>query len=300
LKRAPLSGSVPTMNRPSRSTTTLPALPDAAALLAASDAGRHLAPQLLAGAAAGADAPAPPDIDAGLRVQADVVALRLARGEVPLGYKIGFTNRAIWPLYNVRHPIWAPVWSTTVRDCADGRASIDVSRWSEPRLEPEIVFGLRTSPLPGDAADPARLVEAIEWIAHGFEIVQSVFPGWKFDASRAFAAQGLHAALIVGPRVPRAAFGPDPAAALAALRLSLSLDGRAHAEGRGSDVLDGPVQSLGHLVAELGRRGQRLASGAIVTTGTLTDAQPLRPGQRWRTQIDGAPLPGLELETTGG
>jgi 2-oxo-3-hexenedioate decarboxylase len=39
-----------------------------------------------------------------------------------------------------------------------------------------------------------------------------------------------------------------------------------------------------------------LAAGEVVTTGTLTDAQPMAPGQRWRTAIDGAPLPGLALE----
>lgn len=44
-------------------------------------------------------------------VQAEVVARRIARGERPLGFKIGFTNRTIWDLYGVHHPIWGPVWT---------------------------------------------------------------------------------------------------------------------------------------------------------------------------------------------
>jgi 2-oxo-3-hexenedioate decarboxylase len=55
------------------------------------------------------------------------------------------------------------------------------------------------------------------------------------------------------------------------------------------------VQALGHLVAGLAARGERIAAGAVVTTGTLTDAQPLARGQAWRTTIAGAPLPGLSL-----
>ena len=45
----------------------------------------------------------------------EIRRLRLARGEMPLGYKIGFTNRGIWARYGVFAPIWGPVWDTTRR-----------------------------------------------------------------------------------------------------------------------------------------------------------------------------------------
>jgi 2-oxo-3-hexenedioate decarboxylase len=77
----------------------------------------------------------------------------------------------------------------------------------------------------------------------------------------------------------------------------LSRDGTTIAEGAGANVLDGPVLALGHLVAGLAARGERLASGSVITTGTLTDAQPLVPGQTWRTTLEGAPLAGLTLRT---
>ena len=43
--------------------------------------------------------------------------LRINRGEVPRGYKIGFTNRTIWPRYGVYAPIWGTVWNTTLSFC---------------------------------------------------------------------------------------------------------------------------------------------------------------------------------------
>jgi 2-oxo-3-hexenedioate decarboxylase len=267
-------------------------LPAPETLLAAADAGRAL-PAVAPG---GAD---PADIEAALRTQAAIGALRRARGETPAGWKIGFTNRTIWPLYGVRQPIWGPVWDTTLRLLEGTEASIDLDRLAEPRLEPEIVIGLKASPPPGadahDAASVAALVACIDWVAHGFEIVHSVWPGWTFGAAQGIAAQALHGSLLVGPRVPLAALGPDPAGALAALRIVLSRDGERVADGVGANVLDGPVQALGHLVAGLAARGARIAAGSVVTTGTLTDAQPLARGQAWQTRIDGVPLAGLAL-----
>jgi 2-oxo-3-hexenedioate decarboxylase len=267
-------------------------LPSPETLLAAADTGRSLP----ATTPSGAD---PADIDAALRTQAAVAALRRARGETQVGWKIGFTNRTIWPLYGVQQPIWGPVWDTTLRLLEGTDASADIARLAEPRLEPEIVIGLKASPPPEadahDAASSAALLACVDWVAHGFEVVHSVWPGWKFSAAQGIAAQALHGALLVGPRVPIAALGADPAGALSALRLELWRDGERIAEGIGSNVLDGPLQALGHLVAGLAARGERVAAGSVVTTGTLTDAQPLAAGQRWHTTLTGVPLPGLAL-----
>ena len=269
-------------------------LPDPATLLAAADAGRSLPAPPPAGGA-----PDRADLDAATRTQDAIAALRRARGERPVGWKIGFTNRSIWPLYGVHQPIWGPVWDTTLRLLDGTDDALSLERLAEPRLEPEIVIGLKASPPPDadarDAASSAALLACVDWVAHGVEIVDSIWPGWRLDAPRAIAAQALHAGLRVGPRVPLAALGADPAGTLAALRLRLWRDDACIAEGTGTNVLDGPVRALGHLVAGLAARGERIAAGAVVTTGTLTDAQPLAAGQRWRTTIDGAPLAGLTL-----
>src|SRR6185436_708604 len=58
------------------------------------------------------------DLDAAYRVAAEVHARRMARGERPIGRKIGFTNRRIWDEYGVWAPIWGHVYDTTARDLA--------------------------------------------------------------------------------------------------------------------------------------------------------------------------------------
>ncbi len=144
-----------------------------------------------------------------------VRALRLARGERPRGYKVGFTNRTIWARYGVYAPIWGSVWNTTLSAC-DGAGALSLSHLCQPRIEPEAVFGLRATP-PRDA-DLQGLFDAIEWIAPGFEIVQSHRPDWRFTAAQSVADSGLHGRLLIGPRVPVAEMADDAAATRSAPR----------------------------------------------------------------------------------
>jgi 2-oxo-3-hexenedioate decarboxylase len=50
--------------------------------------------------------------------------------------------------------------------------------------------------------DETALSSCIAWIALGFEIVQSIYPGWKFSAADTVAANGVQGALLIGPRHP--------------------------------------------------------------------------------------------------
>ena len=64
--------------------------------------------------------------------------------------------------------------------------------------------------------------------------------------------------------------------------------------GKAANVLDGPLSALRHLVGVLARDpvNSPLASGDIVTTGTLTRAFPILPGESWSTTLHGIELGG--------
>ena len=248
------------------------------------------------------------DLAAARRLQADINRLRLDRGDKPLGYKIGFTNRSLWPVYGVSEPIWAPIWNTTVFQSDAGpsvqiahveldRIGKPIGSFNLPRMEPEVVLGLRKAPASDSLED---LADAVEWVAHGYELVQSAWPDWKFSAAEAFAAQGMHGALLIGPRRQVLAHGQLPAF-LAAVRVNLTCNGDVIADGDGTAVLDGPVQALGHLVRMLAENPPddpfRLGPGSIVTTGTLTDAQPLLKGQHWATGVSSSAPPAIATST---
>jgi 2-keto-4-pentenoate hydratase len=233
-------------------------------------------------------------------LQKRCVEMRIIRGEQPVGMKIGFTNRNIWPLYNVSHPVWAPVFRETVVISPTNQIDIRLKRVCEPRLEPEIVLGFKRDQVPASSSVD-DVFAALDWVAHGFEIVQSPFPNWKFTAAEACAAQGLHSQLLIGSKLNIAGLTRNAIAFnqwLAALKVTLRCNGNAVATGRGSNVLDSALLALCHLLAEIGKRGQTLQPGAIVTTGTMTDAMPIARGEVWETQFEQQSLPGLRLTLT--
>ena len=236
------------------------------------------------------------DVAAAYEVLHELELRRVAQGWRPVGRKIGFTNRTIWPRYGVYQPMWAHVWRETVVDAPDGQATMSLARMVEPRIEPEVVFGL-AGPVP--VSDDARhALEAIAWIAPGFEIVQSHFPGWKFKAPDCTAAFGLHAALVVGPRIPVTQANRYALAdALPMFELTLRHDGRIVDRGVGANVLGSPALALAHLARVLSGQPDAapLAAGEFVTTGTVTDAWPIAPGQTWTSDYGALGLPGLTL-----
>src|SRR5262249_23016465 len=143
-------------------------------------------------------------------------------------------------------PMWAHVWSHTVHFARNDRATLDLRPFVQPRIEPEVVFKLK-APVPV-ADDPVAVLAATEWIAPGFEIVQSHFPDWKFKAADCTAAFGLHGALVVGaPLVVTEANRASLASALPVCAVTLSRGGTMVDLGVGANVLDSPALAMAHL-----------------------------------------------------
>ena len=222
-------------------------------------------------------------------------ASRIARGWRPVGRKIGFTNRTIWPRYGVYEPMWGSVYDRTAIDARDNRALVPLAGLVNPRIEPEICFGLKSPP--PRTRDPEALLAAIDWIAHSIEIVQCHHPDWKVTIADCTADNGLHGRLVVGTRMPVRDI-PGLAAMLPAAKVTLMKSGAAKDTGVGANVLDSPLNALAFLVEVLAGQPDAapLAAGEVISTGTLTDAHPVAPGETWSTAFDGLPLRGLEVE----
>jgi 2-oxo-3-hexenedioate decarboxylase len=233
--------------------------------------------------------------EAAYEVSAEILRRRRARGERPIGRKIGFTNRTVWPEYGVYTPIWAPVYDSTVTFLDGSSGSVATGHLAQPRIEPEIVLHFRSTP--PVTRDEAELLAHIDWIAHGCEIVQSHFPDWKFQAADTIAAFGLHGALVVGPRRPISEL-TNLVAKLRTFTVALARDGVVHARGGGANVLDSPLLAAAHLLSVLKDqpRFEPIQAGEIVTTGSLTDLVPVQAGETWSTEFSGIELEGLRVE----
>jgi 2-oxo-3-hexenedioate decarboxylase len=240
-----------------------------------------------------------PDFDVGMgyEVLHEIHTRRIAQGNRPVGRKIGFTNRTIWPRYGVFQPMWAHVWATSVQDAKNDDAVLALDRFMLPRIEPEVVFRLRGPiPLSGNARE---ILRHVEWIASGFEIVQSHFPDWKFRAADCTAAFGLHAALVVGKPVLVTDANRDRLAeALPTFAATLRKGNAVIDRGVGANVLDSPALALVHLARTLAAQpfAAPLTAGEIVTTGTVTDAWPVAAGETWTSDYGELGIDGLRLQ----
>ena len=225
-------------------------------------------------------------------VAARVHDLRAARGERAVGRKIGFTNPDVQRAYGVSAPIWNYMFDKTVHDVA-AAGELTLEGLPEPLIEPEIALHLAAPPQAGMSDE--QILACVDWVAHGVEIVQSIFPGWKVTAADSVAAYGLHGAYIIGER----RMIDDRAAWAQALSgFTLELDGPGvKRQGRGTNVLGGPIKALRHLVEVLASSpvSAPLQAGEIVTTGTLTDAMPVKAGEVWSTKLEGVALPELKV-----
>jgi 2-keto-4-pentenoate hydratase len=221
---------------------------------------------------------------------------RVSEGAVPVGRKIGFTNSDMWAIYGVREPIWAYVYDQTVARLAMIGGICRVSEFAEPKIEPEIVFHFRSAP--PVVTDLQALLACVDWVAHAFEIVQSHFPGWRFQAADTVADCSLHGTLLLGEPVPIDQLAPDPVAALESFSVSLSCNGELREVGSGINVLGNPLIALAHLITVLSKQPEflPLQANEIVTTGTITTAQAIRAGESWQTELQGIALPDLAVE----
>ena len=202
----------------------------------------------------------------------------------PVGRKIGFTNRGIWEIYGVDQPIWGDMRDASVSYHSNNSAEVSLSRFCEPRIEPEVVIGLKSAPK-ADATND-EVAACIDWVAPGVEIVDSIYPEWSFSLADSIASGGLHGCLVVGEKVSAQT---DIEQALIDLRVGLFKNGNLSEKGTGANVLDGPVSAIRYLMGGLTRYPDQrlLAAGDVITTGTMTDAKPIFSTENWIARFEG-------------
>src|SRR5262245_66294930 len=78
------------------------------------------------------------DNRAAYEVSAEILRRRRARGEKPIGRKIGFTNRLIWEEYGVSAPMWGHVYDRTETFLSEPSGHLAMCVLSQPAIGPDI------------------------------------------------------------------------------------------------------------------------------------------------------------------
>ena len=132
-----------------------------------------------------------------------------------MGRKVAFANPAVWDKLKLQTVAWGSMYDDTVQK-ASATATVSVPFTYAPKLEPEIVFKVK-GPITGRFDDAAAVMQSVEWLSLGYEIVDCPFPNWQFQPADLVGAFGFHAGLVLG----------EPTMVTSANAASLEI-GRAH------------------------------------------------------------------------
>jgi 2-keto-4-pentenoate hydratase len=213
-------------------------------------------------------------LDDAYRIQAEVTALRLARGERVVGWKLGYTSVAMREQMGVDAPNYGPLTDVMLLPSP----AVLPAGALQPRVEPEI--GLLVGRRLGGPCSVDEVMAACDGAVACLEVVDSVWAGYRFTLEDNTADGSSAAWAVTGDAVP-----VDD---LPGLAVELLVDGACVATSSGAAASGHPAAGVAWLAEQLGARGLALEAGQLVITGGLTAAHPLPPGSQAIARFGGA------------
>lgn len=206
-------------------------------------------------------------------IQAASIRRRLARGEKRIGMKMGFTSRAKMVQMGVHDMIWGRL---TDKMLVEEGASLDLSRFVHPRVEPEIAF-LIGKPLTGTVS-MLEAQRAVEAVAPAMEIIDSRYKDFKFSLGDVVADNASSSALTIGP-------WKCASRDIANLGMVMQFDVEPIQIGSSAAILGHPLRALVAAARLVAEAGEELKPGDIVLAGAATNAEALRPDLHVRLDV---------------
>jgi 2-keto-4-pentenoate hydratase len=204
----------------------------------------------------------------------------LAGGDArAVGYKIGLTTPRMQQMCGIDEPIVGVVLAGRL---FASPARVAVSDHVRLGIESEIALRIGR-PFPAGEVVPERVLEHVDGVCAAFELVDDSGADYTRLAAAALVADNAwNAGLVTGPASPAGGAG-----SLKGLKGVLRRDGIVVDEGTSSDVLGDPANALAWVVRHLARRGQALAPGQWVSTGSIVPTRFVEPDQTWRFEVEG-------------
>lgn len=222
----------------------------------------------------------PGTIDEGYDVQAALHDLRIADGDRLAGWKLGCTTKLMQDMLGIPHPCAGGIMAADVHDSG---AVLPWSAFAAPGVECEIAFELGDS-IPADGAPWTRdeVAERIAACMPAIEVVDNRAIDIKAMGVPTLVADDFfQAGAVLGPKTEDWK-GLDLAAAAGSLRIG---DAEPVA-GTGADIMGHPLEPLAWLANQRAERGQGIARGAIVLTGSMVAVQWLSAPALVRVEND--------------
>ena len=198
-----------------------------------------------------------------------------------VGYKIGCTTPVMQEYMKIREPAFGAVFERTVHR---NHASLAHADFVEPGVETEIAVVLaRDLPTSGAPFDHKSVGEAVGAAMISIEIVDARYRDYRdLDTPTMVADNFFNAAVVLGDPV-----SDWRSLDLAAAEATVDLNGAELGRGKGSLIMEHPLNALAWLANRLCERGRHLRSGEFVTLGSVVTTHWAQPGDRVDHRIPG-------------
>lgn len=214
--------------------------------------------------------------------------LGLQYGKV-VGYKAGLTNPAVQKRFNASQPVWGVLYDGMILD--DG-AAVDAAFGARPLFEADMLVRVKSADI-NRAKTPADVLDAIDQIIPFIELPDLVVEKPGALNGNGISAINVGARLgVAGKPIAVPAFRGERFAMLDALRdmTVVISDGAGEiARGKGSDILDHPLNAVVWLAEALKRQGLAMEPGQWISLGSFSPLTPPKPGQKVTVRYDGLP-----------
>lgn len=214
-------------------------------------------------------------VDDAYQIQNRIVAAKLTSGGSIIGWKAGFTSRAMQKQMGVDQPNFGCLLESAIV-----KSELSMDELIHPRVEPEIAFIMgRDLAGPGVTADQA--LAATRWVGPCIEVVDSRIKDYRFQAQDNIADNSSAARIVLGDSL----FAPDDFD-LRLLGVVLEKDGDVIETGAGAAALGHPARSVAWIANQLTEAGKLLREDQIVITGGLTAAPYVNRGEKVSALFD--------------
>ncbi|MBV8851558.1 MAG: 2-oxo-hepta-3-ene-1,7-dioic acid hydratase [Methylobacteriaceae bacterium] len=200
-------------------------------------------------------------------VQRAWTKIKLAKGRVIKGHKIGLTSRAMQNAVGIDEPDYGVLFDDMFWN--DG-AIIPFETYLSARIEVELAFVL-TKPLAGPDCTIFDVLDATAYVTPALEILESrvhrLDPQTKATrkVTDTISDNASNAAIVTGGRP----FRPQDVD-LRWISALLFRNGQIEETGVAAGVLNNPAQGVAWLANRLAPHGERLEAGEIVLSGSFT------------------------------
>jgi 2-keto-4-pentenoate hydratase len=225
---------------------------------------------------------APQSVEDGYRIQDELhEVLSKARLGAIVGHKIGCTTKVMQAYLSIDQPCAGGIFERTVH-----RRDVTLRHGDFVRVGVECELAVRLArPLETVSApfDRAAVAAAVGEVMAAIEIVDDRYQNWReLNVATLVADDFFNAGIVLGdPVLNRQRLD------LARIKGSMAIDGKTVGVGSGADVLGHPLEALAWLANQRAQRGQGLAQGAIVMTGSIVQTHWMEKGQQATITLDG-------------